>query len=90
MMNLFANNTQAAAKNERVFTAVSYRQFRQHLADFHCNTVKGKGFETVIYDSKGDIQAIMHAASIDEEGQCYPAEYFVRSSALPQDWTLAA
>ncbi len=67
-----------------IFTQVDYRQFRQHLADISTKTVKGKGYETAIYDLQGDIQAIVHAASIDSDGNCYPAEYFIRSSALPQ------
>lgn len=70
--------------SNRVFTQVDYRQFRQHLADITTKTVKGKGYETAIYDRKGDIQAIVHAASIDSSGRCYPAEYFIRSQALPQ------
>lgn len=67
----------------RVFTQVDYRQFRQHLAATTTTTIKGKGYETAIYDQKGDIQAIVHAASIDSSGQCYPAEYFIRSQPLP-------
>ncbi|MCP3906708.1 MAG: hypothetical protein GY712_01655 [Oceanicoccus sp.] len=77
-----------------VFTQVDYRQFRQHLADITTNAVKGKGYETAIYDRKGDIQAIVHAASIDTNGRCYPAEYFIRTSAIPAvaelDWQYAA
>ncbi len=76
--------------NHRVFTQVDYRQFRQHLADFQTTTIKGQGFETVIYDKSGDIQAIVHAASIDTNGRCFPAEYFIRSEALPLKWSLAA
>ena len=83
--NIMNNN-----KQNRVFTQVDYRQFRLHLADITTNTVKGKGFETAIYDKKGDIQAIVHAASIDNSGRCYPAEYFIRTSALPNPWILAA
>ena len=68
-----------SARN-RIFTQVNYRQFRQHLADITTNTVKGKGYETAIYDNRGDIQAIVHAASIDN-GRCYPAEYFILTAA---------
>lgn len=66
----------------RVFTQVDYRLFRQHLAHITTRTIKGKGFETVIYDQHGDIQAIVHAASIDNNGRCYPAEYHIRSTAI--------
>ena len=76
--------------HSRVFTQVDYRQFRLHLAGITTNTVKGKGYETAIYDTKGDIQAILHAASIDTSGRCYPAEYFVRTSALSVPWEQAA
>lgn len=75
---------------DSVFTQVDYRQFRQHLADITTHTIKGKGFETVIYDRKGDIQAIVHAASIDAQGRCYPAEYYIRSQALPMEWPMVA
>ena len=74
----------------RVFTQVDYRQFRQHLADFTTRTVEGKGYETIIYDRSGDIQAIVHAASIDSSGRCYPAEYYIRSQALSTSWSEAA
>lgn len=67
----------------RIFTAVDYRQFRSHLADIATKAVEGKGYETIIYDRQGDIQAIVHAASIDSNGQCHPAEYYIRTSALP-------
>lgn len=77
------NSTRNSIKPKSVFTQVDYRQFRQHLADFSTRTVEGKGFETVIYDQHGDIQAIVHAASIDNNGRCFPAEYFIRSQALP-------
>jgi hypothetical protein len=73
-----------------VFTQVDYRMFRQHLADITTKAIKGKGFETVIYDRSGDIQAIVHAASIDNNGNCYPAEYYIRSSALNVDMQQAA
>lgn len=77
-------------KQHRVFTQVDYRQFRQHLADFASTTIEGKGYETIIYDQHGDIQAIVHAASIDNNGRCFPAEYFIRSQALPLAWNEAA
>jgi hypothetical protein len=87
-------STMKNSASNRVFTQVDYRQFRQHLADITTNTVKGKGYETAIYDTKGDIQAIVHAASIDTDGRCYPAEYFVRTTALPAvselEWQYAA
>ena len=76
--------------SNRVFTQVDYRQFRQHLADITTSTIKGKGFETIIYDQHGDIQAIIHAASIDNKGRCYPAEYFIRARAIPAEWQQVA
>ena len=85
-----SNTTNPNPNSNRIFTQVDYRQFRQHLADITTNTVKGKGFETAIYDQKGDIQAILHAASIDSTGRCYPAEYFIRSQALAMEWPMAA
>ena len=65
--------------NKNVFSPVNYRQFRVFLSSINASKVKGKGFETVIYDNKSNIQAIVHAASIDDKGRCFPAEYFIRS-----------
>ncbi|MFT5691801.1 MAG: hypothetical protein ACI92E_001131 [Oceanicoccus sp.] len=86
-MNLFSSIktdvlNRSNIRDNRVFSPVSYRHFRQHLANIPSTTVQGKGFETVIYDKEGDIQAIVHAASIDNKGTCYPAEYFIRTSVL--------
>ncbi|MGK0441377.1 MAG: hypothetical protein ACJA0N_001175 [Pseudohongiellaceae bacterium] len=64
--------------NKSVFTSVNYRQFRNFLAEIAGSKIKGKGYETVICDKTGNIQAIVHAASIDDHGRCHPAEYFVR------------
>ena len=74
----------------RVFSQVDYRQFRQYLASIDTHKVKGKGYETAIYDKWGDIQAIMHAASIDENGRCYAAQYYIRSEALLSGLSQAA
>ena len=68
--------------NNRVFTQVDYRQFRQYIANITTPNIKAKGYETTIYDQQGDIQAIIHAASIDSNGRCYEAEYFIRSATL--------
>lgn len=84
------HNSYNEPNEHKVFTPVSYRQFRQHLADIPSSTIKGQGFETAIYDKQGDIQAIVHAASIDNNGRCYPAEYFIRTSALSLEWHQAA
>jgi len=65
-----------------IFTQVDYQQFRQYLSTVATRKVKNKGFETVIYDMKGEILAIVHAASIDEKGNCHDAEYHVLSTSL--------
>jgi hypothetical protein len=75
---------------DSVFTQVNYRQFRQYLATIATHKVKGKGYETAIYDKWGDIQAIMHAASMDERGRCYAAEYYIRSDAMQAGLSQAA
>ena len=67
--------------SKSVFIPVSYRQYRQFIAGIKTQKIKGKGYDTAIYDTAGDIQAIVHAASIDEKGRCYPAEYYVRNNA---------
>jgi len=91
-LDSYINMPRGSEKNgvKRVFTPVDYRQFRQHLACLPTTSVEGKGFETAIYDPSGEIQAIVHAASIDSTGRCFPAEYFIRSSALAQHWDQAA
>ncbi len=83
------NNSHKRTEN-RVFSPVSYRHFRQHLANIPSTTVQGKGFETAIYDKQGDIQAIVHAASIDDKGNCFSAEYFIRTSCLANQLNWAA
>jgi hypothetical protein len=67
---------------KRIFTQVDYGQFRQFLATTATQKVKNRGFETAIYDQRGDIQAIVHAASIDAKGKCHPAEYYIRTTSL--------
>lgn len=73
--------------NASVFTQVDYREFRQSMAAIDTAKIHNKGYETVIYDRDRNILAIMHAASIDETGRCYPATYYVRN--LPCTQTLA-
>jgi hypothetical protein len=67
---------------KRIFTRVSYQQFRQYLAGTATQKVKSRGFETAIFDQQGDILAIVHAASIDAKGKCHPAEYYIRTTSL--------
>lgn len=76
--------------NKQVFTQVNYRQFRQYMAATCSTVIKGKGYETVIYDKHGDIKAIVHAASIDEQGRCHPAQYYVRNTQASEDLSYAA
>jgi hypothetical protein len=80
----------AKRQHNSVFKQVDYSEFRQHLATISTGKVKEKGFETIIYDRKGSIQAILHAASIDSNGNCYPAEYFVLGQATAINLPLAA
>ena len=67
---------------ERLYTRVDYQQFRQFLQTITPGNVKNRGYETTIYDREGDIQATVYAASIDEKGKVYPAEYYVKASSL--------
>lgn len=66
----------------RVFTRVEYPQFRQFLDGLVTGRIRHKGYETVICDRDGDLQALVHAPSIDEKGRLYPAAYYIRTSAL--------
>lgn len=64
-------------KEQKFFTQVEYREFRRRLNREAAN-VSHKGYETVVYDTVGDILGIMYAASIDERGRCHPTEYYLR------------
>ena len=75
---------------QRIFTQVDYRQFRQYLAQIPGQQIRTRGYETEICDADGDIQAIVHAASIDENGRCHPASYHVRSASLCLSFPVAA
>lgn len=74
----------------RIFTQVDYSQFRQFIEAIDTGKIRNKGYETEIYNSRGDIQAIVYAASIDEKGHCHPAEYHVVASSLALSLPLAA
>ena len=75
---------------ERLYTRVDYSQFRQFLETIDTGKVKNRGYETTIYDRQGDIQATVYAASIDEKGKIYPAEYYVKARSLTIDLSAAA
>ena len=80
----------AKRQTNTVFKQVEYREFRHHLETISTGKVKEKGFETVIMDRSGTIQAILHAASIDADGNCYPAEYFVLANCTELALPMAA
>ena len=82
-------NCQANTSNP-IFQQVDYHQFRHHLDGISTGKVKEKNFETLIYDRQNSIQAIVHAASIDKEGNCFPAEYFILSTAAEPALLMAA
>lgn len=65
-------------KPHSFFVKVDYQEFKRRLNRSPGCDIRRKGYETVIYDSDGDILAIVHAASIDEKGRCYPTEYYLR------------
>lgn len=66
--------------HSNVFTQVDYRSFRRYLAGINTPKIRERGYETVICDRHGEVQAIVHAAAIDERGRCHPAGYYVLSS----------
>ncbi|MBN4055537.1 hypothetical protein JYU12_02210 [bacterium AH-315-K03] len=76
--------------NNQVFTQVNYRQFRQFMDSITTTVIKGKGYETAIYDNHANIKAIVHAASIDEKGRIHPSEYYIKATALPVHLSYAA
>lgn len=77
-------------KKQSFFTRVDYRQFRQFMQQLGGHHIKNRGYETEIYDSHGDLQAIIQAASIDEQGRCHPASYHVHQVASCVPFSVAA
>ncbi len=74
--------SQPRSKANTIFQQVDYRQFRQHLDSISAGKVKEKNFETMVYDRSGKLQAIVHAAAIDKDGNCFPAQYFVLTEVI--------
>ena len=66
--------------HSKIFTEVDYRSFRRYLAGIDAPKIRDRGYETVICDRHGEVQAIVHAAAIDERGRCHPAAYHVLAS----------
>ncbi len=72
------------------FTQVGYRQFRQILAHISLGDTGDHGTDTFICDHAGEVQAVVQAASIDTEGRCHPARYYINSMSLMTDAAVAA
>jgi len=66
------------------FVRVDYREFKRRLNRSPGCDIRRKAYETVIYDSDGDILGIVHAASIDDKGRVHPTGYFLRRLDPPQ------
>jgi len=73
------------ANNESFFVEVRVDLFRRRLNATPGCEIRRKGFETVIFDSEGDILGIVHAASIDENGTVYPTSYYLRRTEPAAD-----
>jgi hypothetical protein len=78
--------------SDSVFNQIQYRQFRQYMQNIGAHKIDTKGFETHIYSKAGELKAIIHAASIDTDGNCHPAEYFVLNERQEpaMNWLFAA
>lgn len=76
--------------NKQSLKPVSYREFRLFLSSTYATKIKGKGFETAIYNNHGEIQAIIEAASIDSNGRCNPAKYYVRKMMKHPHYSMVA
>lgn len=64
--------------NDSFFVEVPVDAFRRRLNATPGCEIRRKGFETVVFDSEGDILGIVHAASIDETGAVHPTRYHLR------------
>jgi hypothetical protein len=64
------------------FCQVDASEFRRRI-NRDAGKIKRSGYETVIFDSAGDILGIMHAASIDEKGRVHPTQYYLRRMDPP-------
>jgi hypothetical protein len=74
----------------RVFTRVEYPHFRQFMDTVATGRIRSRGYETTIYDRQGDIQALVHAPSIDEKGKLHPAAYYVKAASFKSGMPVAA
>lgn len=73
-----------------LFTRVNYRQFRITLNMVCSGRVNERGNDTFICDHSGDVQAVVCAAFIDGDGDCHPAEYFVKTASPGPNFSIAA
>ena len=72
------------------FTQVEYRQFRQILSQISLGNTGDHGTDTFICDQADEVQAVVQAASIDVEGRCHPARYYVNTMHFMSDNAVAA
>ena len=78
------------SNTNKQFAQVSYRHFRQILNDIPLGNTGDQGADTFICDHQGEVHAVVRAASIDTEGRCHPARYYVKTASLQSDIALAA
>lgn len=77
---------QTMTANKAQFVSTSYQAFRQMIDRVGGDRIKSKGFTTLLYDRHHRLVAKMEAASIDQQGRCHPARYYVNHS----DFAVAA
>jgi len=75
--------TTRALSDNSFFIAVEVDAFRRRLNATPGCEIRRKGYETVVFDSSGDILGLVHAAAIDECGDCHPTRYYLRRHELP-------
>lgn len=68
------NTTQANTPEMR---QVDYSQYRRFSQQFVVGNIVSENFVTALYDIGDQCRALVKSASIDEEGRCHPAQYFI-------------
>ena len=83
-------NTTFAISSKKLLH-VDYAFFRKTLDVAAGSKIKSKGLSTLLYDKRDRFLALVQAPSIDQEGRCNPAQYFVNKqqiSPLSQVYTV--
>lgn len=57
--------------------ATDYQNFRQ-MIQYSSQYIENQGNNTLLYNQKNQVIAMMQAGRIESDGRAFPAQYFVR------------